>query len=91
MAPSVSLVVPYEPAAGRRPRDLQAEVRQIVHQKGAFRKVTEQSLLDEIRRPEAPSVEDTDVKDDQDDESETAEAANERLWQRRMEMQGRVA
>lgn len=89
---SISLLVP--PELSSKQQNLQAQIQQIVSQKGHFRHVTEQSLRVEIlgKKPannpltaDAPASEQADEADD-----ETLQKRQERLWKRRDEMLERL-
>lgn len=86
MAPSVSLSIPHELNASRKKEDLQSQVQQLVLQKGAFRNVTETSLVADIQRPgvEADGNED-EAEQDEESAADTVQATREKLNQMRIE------
>ncbi len=64
---------------------LQAKIAQIKLQKGAFRHVTEASLLEEINST-APSYSDVEMDSDDGDNEAKAEDRQAMLWKGREEM-----
>ena len=89
---TISLLVPPDPST--KAQNLQAQIQQIVSQKGHFRHVTEESLRAEIQDKatnQDPLIPDAHLKDtNEDDEDETPQKRQERLWKRREEMLERL-
>ncbi|KEF63194.1 uncharacterized protein A1O9_01171 [Exophiala aquamarina CBS 119918] len=90
---SISLLVPSELSSQQQ--NLQAQIQQIVSQKGHFRHVTEQSLRIDIQGKKSandPLTADApaSAQDDKDDD-ETPQKHQERLWKRRDEMLERLS
>ncbi|KAK5064367.1 hypothetical protein LTR84_000200 [Exophiala bonariae] len=86
------LLVP--PEASSQQQNLQAQIQQIVSQKGHFRYVTEQSLRAEKQGQKAvndPLTTDDPAPEEDVDEDETPQKRQERLWKRREEMLERLS
>jgi mediator of RNA polymerase II transcription subunit 17, fungi type len=87
-----SLLLPIRPNGRRGPEnsDLAATLRQIDVQKGAFRHVTELTLLDELHRTEAGieeiETEDESGDEDEDESDEIPASRQEKVWKAREEM-----
>lgn len=87
MPPSASLIIPFEAGSSRKTRNLGDDVQQIVKQKGAFRHVSEATLLADSAKPNDPN----DGNDDRseratDTESETVQDTQKRLFVTRNEL-----
>ena len=82
-----SLLIPLRPSAlGSSTKDyLQAKIAQINYQKGAFRHVTEASLLEEISSTGA-SGSDVEMQSDDGDHESKSEDRQAVLWKGREEM-----
>jgi hypothetical protein len=87
---TISLVIPPEPPS--KSRSLEAQIQQIISQKGPFRHVTESSLLAEIHGktsvPDTTEVDQGNLQPDEEDES--PQKQTERLWERRNQMLERL-
>lgn len=89
---TISLLVP--PETSSQQQTLQAQIQQIVSQKGHFRHVTEQSLRSENQGQKAVvdplATSDLALEGEEVDEDETPQQRQERLWKRREEMLERL-
>jgi hypothetical protein len=90
---TISLLVP--PESSSQQQSLQAQIQQIVSQKGHFRHVTEQSLRAEIQGKKSahdPLITGSPptLEQEEPDEDETPQKRQERLWKRRDEMLERL-
>ncbi|KAH0842675.1 Mediator of RNA polymerase II transcription subunit 17 [Fonsecaea pedrosoi] len=86
---TISLLIPPEPSS--KPHDLQAQIQQIIAQKGHFRHVTQSSLLAEIQgEATAPDAVQVDREDEPQAEDDTPQKRQERVWKRRDEMLERI-
>jgi len=90
MAESLLLPLREDGSTRAESSDLAARLRQIDLQKGAFRHVTERSLLDEIQKAEA-GIQEAEIggdseKENEEDLEETIESYQEKVWKAREEM-----
>lgn len=90
---TISLLVP--PESSSQPQSLQAQIQQIVSQKGHFRHVTEQSLRVEVQGKKSANDRlitgsPPPLEEEEADEDETPQKRQERLWKRRDEMLERL-
>lgn len=89
---TISLLVP--PDSSSQQQNLQAQIQQIISQKGHFRHVTEQSLRIESHSQKSandPSTTDNPASEEEDtDGDDSPQKRQERLWKRRDEMLERL-
>jgi hypothetical protein len=86
---TISLVIPPEPSA--KSPTLEAQVQQIIAQRGAFRHVTESSILAE-EHGKSSDIDDLVESRDEDEveEDESAQKREERSWKIKGEMLERL-
>lgn len=90
---TISLLVP--PESSSQQQSLQAQIQQIVAQRGHFRHVTEQSLRVDIQSKKSANDPLTTsspptLEQEEADEDETPQKRQEHLWKRRDEMLERL-
>lgn len=86
------LMLDFEPPRKAAP-DLQAQIEQLITQRGALRHITERSLqaeLDQIDGPDGTAHTQAD-DDDSESDDESSQARQEKLWKVREEMIQKLA
>jgi len=94
MVDSATLSVLVPPAEAPKTPDLRSQIQQILAERGVFRRVTEESLRDEINGSHTIAAETSSVDHGHqhtDEDEESAQQRQEKLWKQRQEMMEQLA